>query len=78
MADGNNKRFLENPVNFVQNHQIMINPQTVDQQFPNNDVFNIDLVSSGNEFVRLENYQNRQHGFGSRPIKGLLSTCRTK
>ncbi|MFP4348400.1 MAG: hypothetical protein ACOC0H_07820 [Thermodesulfobacteriota bacterium] len=74
MAEGNNKKFIRNPVDFMRTHQLMISPQGIGSQSLQMGGMDIDIVpidSQNPQFVRLENYSMRSHSRGAQPVKAF-------
>lgn len=67
MANGNNKLFLSNPIEFMDRSVYM----AADNAFEQNNVYNIDLVGMDN-MMNLEKYDNRVHRCGARPVRAYF------
>lgn len=67
MANGNNKLFLSNPKQFMENNVYAV----ADNTFMQNNVYNIDLVGR-NGMIMLEKYDNRIHHCGARPVRAYF------
>jgi len=71
MANGYNRRFLDDPWNFIQTYTLTIKPrvfETDPDEFQGGKE-EIDLVSISEIFVRIENYKKKRRLFTEKPIK---------
>lgn len=71
MADGNNRSFLRDPIDFIRKHHLIVSPQGHGTTELHPGIMEIDLVPVDPQLpwvIRLENYRLRPHDFGARPV----------
>lgn len=66
MADGYNKKFLADPIDFINKYDYNVYDSSR-PTFPDNDVYDIDFVK-GTYDMLLEQYSNREHHRGAVPV----------
>jgi hypothetical protein len=68
MADGNNRKFMQNPEEFMRTHTMAVRG-SIEAPVLRRGIMAIDLVPVTTQGILLEDYTQREHKFGAQPVK---------